>query len=296
MIKNLDGTQNEFGFCKTKLGANAILSVSLAVARAGAAARNVPLYEHIKSLTTLKGNSQYVLPTPAFNVINGGKHGGNGLAMQEFMILPTGAKSFTHAMKIGSEVYHHLMKIIKKKYGLNATNVGDEGGFAPTVNDGIEALQLLESAIKSAGHVGLVKIGMDCAASEFYVEKTKKYDLHFKDERLSKEVPHVTSAELYKIYEGYTNKYPIVSIEDPFDQDDWEGYQHMTAKLGTKVQVVGDDLLVTNPQRIATGIEKKSCNALLLKVNQIGSLTESIQAYEQSKSAGWGVMVSHRSG
>jgi enolase len=136
MIKDLDGTINEFGYSKSKIGANAILSVSLAVARAGAAARNIPLYQHIKSLTNLKNTSQYVLPTPSFNVINGGKHGGNGLAFQEFMILPTGATSFTQAMKFGSEIYQHLLKIIKKKYGLNATNVGDEGGFAPTVNDG----------------------------------------------------------------------------------------------------------------------------------------------------------------
>ena len=137
---------------------------------------------------------------------------------------------------------------------------------------------------------------MDCAASEFYNETTKKYDLHFKDEKLSKSVPHLSSSELYKLYESYVKKFPIVSIEDPFDQDDWEGYQHMTAQLGKNVQIVGDDLLVTNPKRIATGIEKKSCNALLLKVNQIGTLTESIEAYEQSKNNNWGVMVSHRSG
>jgi enolase len=137
------------------------------------------------------------------------------------MILPTGASSFTHAMRVGSEVYHHLMKNIKKKYGLNATNVGDEGGFAPTVNDGEEALQLLSDAIKSAGHQDIVQIGMDIAASEFYDEKTHKYDLHFKDEKLSKSNPHLSSAELYKVYEGYTKRYPIVSIEDPFDQDDW---------------------------------------------------------------------------
>jgi enolase len=296
MVKELDGTSNEFGYCKNKLGANAILSVSLAVARAGAAAKNVPLYEHVKSLTNLKNKSKYVLPTPSFNVINGGKHGGNGLAMQEFMILPTGASSFTHAMRAGSEVYHHLMKIIKKKYGLNATNVGDEGGFAPTVNDGYEALELLQSAIHSAGHQNIMQIGMDIAASEFYNETTKKYDLHFKDEKLSQSVPHLSSAELYKVYAGYVSKYPIVSIEDPFDQDDWDGYQHMTAQLGEKVQIVGDDLLVTNPKRIATGIQRKSCTALLLKVNQIGTLTESIQAYEQSKDNKWGVMVSHRSG
>jgi enolase len=212
------------------------------------------------------------------------------------MILPTGASSFTHAMRVGSEVYHHLMKNIKKKYGLNATNVGDEGGFAPTVNDGEEALQLLSDAIKSAGHQDIVQIGMDIAASEFYDEKTHKYDLHFKDEKLSKSNPHLNSAELYKVYEGYTKRYPIVSIEDPFDQDDWEGYKNMTTQLGKNIQVVGDDLLVTNPVRIATGIEKQACNALLLKVNQIGTVTESVQAYEQSRAAGWGVMVSHRSG
>lgn len=168
MVRELDGTFNDYGYCKKEMGANAILSVSLAVARAGAAAKNLPLYEHIQSLTSLTGKQKYILPTPAFNVINGGKHGGNGLAMQEFMILPTGASSFTQAMRVGSEVYHHLMKIIKKKYGLNATNVGDEGGFAPTVNDGEEALDLLQAAIKESGHKGIVEIGMDCAASEFY--------------------------------------------------------------------------------------------------------------------------------
>lgn len=165
------------------------------------------------------------------------------------------------------------MKIIKKKYGLNATNVGDEGGFAPTVNDGFEALEILKEAIHSAGHEKIVQIGMDIAASEFYNEGTKKYDLHFKDEKLSKSVPHLTSSELYNVYASYVEKYPIVSIEDPFDQDDWDGYVHMTSKLGEKVQIVGDDLLVTNPQRIATGIQKKSCTALLLKVNQIGTVT-----------------------
>ena len=159
--------------------------------------------------------------------------------MQEFMVLPTGAKNFTHAVRAGSEVYHHLMKIIKKKYGLNATNVGDEGGFAPTVDDGNEALEILMDAIKAAGHSEIMKIGMDIAASEFYVEDTKKYDLHFKNEKLSKEKPHLTSAELFKVYEGYCDKYPIESIEDPFDQDDWEGYSHMTAQLGKKIQVVG---------------------------------------------------------
>ena len=300
MIHKLDGTQNQYGWCKTKLGANAILAVSLAVARAGAASKNIPLYEHLNSLT--KGNklqpgkSKMILPCPSLNVINGGKHGGNGLAMQEFMILPTGAKSFTQALQVGAEVYQHLMKIIKKKHGLNATNVGDEGGFAPTVNDGDEALELLKEAIAVAGHTDKIEIGMDCAASEFFNEDSGKYDLHFKDEKLSKSVPHLSSAELNKLYEQYVQKYPIVSIEDPFDQDDWDGWTSITKGVGSKIQIVGDDLLVTNKLRIEEAIKRVSCNALLLKVNQIGSLTESIEAAEKSKEQGWGVMVSHRSG
>jgi len=165
MIKKVDGTENEFGYCKSKIGANAILAVSLAVARAGAAARQVPLYEHIRSLTKLNGNSRYILPTPSFNVINGGKHGGNGMAFQEIMFLPTGARNFAHAMQVGTEVYHHLMKVIKKKYGLNATNVGDEGGFAPPVSLTEDALNMLHEAIKNSGHSNIVKLGLDCAAS-----------------------------------------------------------------------------------------------------------------------------------
>lgn len=156
MIKTVDGTQNEFGYCKTKMGANAILSVSLAVARAGAAAKKVPLYQHIKSLTKLSGTSNYVLPTPSFNVINGGKHGGNNMALQEIMVLPTGANSFTHAMQVGTEIYHNLMKVLKKKYGLNSTNVGDEGGFAPPVMDANDALELLHEAINKSGHSKIV--------------------------------------------------------------------------------------------------------------------------------------------
>lgn len=296
MIKVVDGTENEFGYCKSKIGANAILAVSLAVARAGAAAKNVPLYSHIRSLTKLAGNEKYVLPTPSFNVINGGKHGGNGMALQEIMVLPTGARSFSHAMQVGTEIYHHLMKVIKKKYGLNATNVGDEGGFAPPVSLTEDALELLHEAIKSAGHSSIVQLGLDCAAAEFYNEDTKLYDLNFKDEKLSKSVPHVTSAHLQADYESYTKKYNVISIEDPYDQDDWTGYQSLTSSIGKDHQVVGDDLLVTNQKRIATGIQKKACNALLLKVNQIGTITESIESYEMSRANGWGVMVSHRSG
>jgi enolase len=297
MVRELDGSKNEYGWSKSKLGANAILAVSLAVARAGAAASGVPLYQHIASISgRTNNNGKYILPCPSLNVINGGKHGGNGLAMQEFMILPTGAKSFSHAIKAGTEVYHHLMKIIKKKHGLAATNVGDEGGFAPNVDNGDEALELLTEAIEAAGHKDIIQIGMDCAASEFFSETSNNYDLHFKDAAKSKSVPHLTRDALNKLYESYVNKYPIVSIEDPFDQDDWQGWTQITQGVGSKVQIVGDDLLVTNISRIEEAIQKKSCNALLLKVNQIGSLTESIEASNKSRSQNWGVMVSHRSG
>ncbi|CAI0408114.1 unnamed protein product [Linum tenue] len=231
MVQQLDGTVNEWGWCKQKLGANAILAVSLAVCKAGAHAKGIPLYKHIANLA---GNSKLVLPVPAFNVINGGSHAGNKLAMQEFMILPTGASSFKEAMKMGAEVYHHLKSVIKKKYGQDATNVGDEGGFAPNIQENKEGLELLKTAIAKAGYSDKVVIGMDVAASEFYTSDKKE-----------------------------------------------------------KVQIVGDDLLVTNPKK---AIKDKACNALLLKVNQIGSVTESIEAVKMSKRAGWGVMASHRSG
>ncbi|KAI1300694.1 phosphopyruvate hydratase [Mortierella claussenii] len=281
----LDGTEN-----KSKYGANAILGVSLAVLKAGAAAKGVPLYHHIADLSGHSGK-KVVLPVPAFNVINGGSHAGNKLAMQEFMILPTGASSFAHAMQIGSEVYHTLKKVIVKKYGQDATNVGDEGGFAPNIQDNAEGLNLLMEAIKLAGHDGKVKIGMDVAASEFF--KDNKYDLDFKsaDSDTSK---HLSGEQLAALYKEFTTKYPIVSIEDPFDQDDWSAWSHVTA--ATDIQIVGDDLTVTNPKRIRTAIEKKACNALLLKVNQIGTITESIEAAVLSQQSGWGVMVSHRSG
>jgi len=282
MIK-LDGTPN-----KGKLGANAILGVSLAVCKAGAAEKNVPLYRHIADLA---GNKDVVLPVPAFNVINGGSHAGNKLAMQEFMILPTGAKNFTEAMKIGSEVYHNLKSVIKEKYGLDACNVGDEGGFAPNIQDNMEGLELLNVAIKKAGYTGKVKIGMDVAASEFF--KNNKYDLDFKNPA-STDADCVSADALAKIFMDMKSKYPIVSIEDPFDQDDWPAWTSLTAQAG--IQIVGDDLTVTNPIRVQTAIDKKACNALLLKVNQIGSITESIKACQMSRDAGWGVMVSHRSG
>merc|ERR1711973_819220 len=219
----LDATDN-----KAKLGANAILGVSMAVCKAGAAHKGVPLYRHIADLAGVK---DVIMPVPCLNVINGGSHAGNKLAMQEFMVLPLGATCFSEAMRMGSDLYHLLKALIKKKYGLDATAVGDEGGFAPNFQNNGEALELLVEAIKKAGYEGKIMIGMDIAASEF-----------FKD-------------------------YPVVSIEDPFDQDDWEGYAKLTAS--TSIQIVGDDLLVTNPKRISTAIEKKACNGLLLKVNQI---------------------------
>jgi enolase len=292
MVHELDGTKNEWGWCKQKLGANAILAVSLAVCKAGALVKKIPLYQHIANLA---GNKNLVLPVPAFNVINGGSHAGNKLAMQEFMILPTGASSFKEAMKMGVEVYHNLKSVIKKKYGQDATNVGDEGGFAPNIQENKEGLELLKTAIEKAGYTGKVVIGMDVAASEFYGEKDQTYDLNFKEEN-NDGSQKISGDSLKNVYKSFVSEYPIVSIEDPFDQDDWVHYAKMTEEIGEPVQIVGDDLLVTNPTRVAKAIAEKSCNALLLKVNQIGSVTESIEAVRMSKRAGWGVMTSHRSG
>lgn len=282
-LLKLDGTPN-----KSKLGANALLGVSLAVCKAGAAKKGMPLYKHIAEIS---GNDKIILPVPAFNVINGGSHAGNKLAMQEFMILPTGASSFTEAMKMGSEVYHHLKAGIKKKYGLDATAVGDEGGFAPNILANNEALNTIVDAIKVAGYEGKVKIGMDIAASEFH--KNGKYDLDFKNEK-SDPSTYLEPTALKDLYLDFIKNYPVVSIEDPFDQDDWNSWTAITA--ATPIQIVGDDLTVTNPTRIQTAIDKKACNSLLLKVNQIGTVTESIKAHKLAKSAGWGTMVSHRSG
>merc|ERR1712020_695282 len=283
LMLKLDGTEN-----KNNLGANAILGVSMAVCKAGAAHKGVPLYRHIADLAGIK---EVMMPVPALNIINGGSHAGNKLAMQEFMILPTGASTFSEAMKMGSEVYHHLKLLIKKKYGLDATAVGDEGGFAPNFQNNAEALELLVEAIKKSGYEGKIFIGMDIAASEFF--KEGKYDLDFKNPETKPE-DWITSDQLAEMYQGFIKDYPVLSIEDPFDQDDWEGYAKLTSN--TSIQIVGDDLLVTNPNRISTAIEKKACNGLLLKVNQIGTVTESIKAHNMAKEQGWGTMVSHRSG
>jgi len=292
MVETLDSSKNEWGWSKSKLGANAILAVSLAVCRAGAYVSKKPLYEYI---ALLAGNptDKFTMPVPSFNVINGGSHAGNQLAIQEFMILPTGAGNFRDALRMGSEVYHTLKKVILDKYGLNATNVGDEGGFAPDISSTEEAFVLLHSALQKSGYSEKVVLGMDCAASEFYEEEEKKYNLLFK----SKDQKQLISGDdLCDLYAEWAKKYNVATIEDPFDQNDFDSYAKFTKNTQDSFQIVGDDLLVTNPTRVQIGIEKKLCNALLLKVNQIGSVTESIEAYQLARKNGWGVMVSHRSG
>lgn len=281
---SLDGTEN-----KKQFGANAILGVSLAVCKAGAAKKGVPLYRHIADLA---GHHDVLLPVPAFNVINGGSHAGNKLAMQEFMLLPVGAKSFSEAMRMGSEIYHHLKSVIKKKYGQDACNVGDEGGFAPNILENKEALELIKAAVEKAGYTNEIKIGMDVAASEFCKEGPK-YDLDFKNPD-SDPNEWLSPKQLADLYLDFVKDYPIVSIEDAFDQDDWSAWTDFMSQ--TDIQLVGDDLTVTNPKRIKTAVDTKACNALLLKVNQIGTVTESIEACKAAQDAGWGVMVSHRSG
>ena len=259
---------------KEKLGANAILAVSLAIARASGDV----LY---KRLGKLIGN-KFVMPIPFCNVINGGKHAGGNLKIQEFMIAPVGAKSFSEAIRMNSEVYHILKKIIQKRYGKSSVNVGDEGGFAPTIEDARQALNLLVKAIDEAGYNKKIKIAIDFAASEYYNKGIYSLKRQY-------------SAELLmNYYMELIKKYPIISFEDPFAEDDFSAFQKLTKK--TKIQVVGDDLLATNKERIKMAIENKLCNALLLKVNQIGTLTEAIEAAQLATKAGWKIMVSHRSG
>lgn len=286
-LNALDGTPN-----KSKLGANSILGVSLAVAKAGAAEKGVPLYKHIADISGSK-QDKFVLPVPFQNVLNGGSHAGGALAFQEFMIVPTAAESFSEGLRIGSEVYHNLKSLAKKKYGQSAGNVGDEGGVAPDISTPREALDLIVDAIEKAGYTGKIGIALDVASSEFY--KDGQYDLDFKNPDSDKS-KWLSGEQLASLYGELINEYPIVSIEDPFAEDDWDAWVHFFAQVGSKVQIVGDDLTVTNPLRIKTAIDKKAADALLLKVNQIGSLTESIKAANDSYKAGWGVMVSHRSG
>jgi len=283
MIK-IDGTKN-----KSNMGANAILGVSLAASKAGAAAKGIPLYAHYAQLA---GNTdaKFTMPVPCFNVINGGSHAGNKLAFQEYFVIPTGASSFAEAMQIGCEVYHTLGKIIKTEFGGDATLIGDEGGFAPPC-DNREGCELIMKAISKAGYEGKCTIGLDVAASEFKVKGEDKYDLDFKyDGNI------ISGEELGQLYQSLAADFPIVSIEDPFDEDDWENWSKFTTKNSESFQVVGDDLTVTNIEKIGRAIEENSCTCLLLKVNQIGSITESIAAVKKAKQAKWGVMTSHRSG
>lgn len=286
VMLDLDGTEN-----KAVLGANSVLGVSMAACMAAAAAKGMPLYRHIAEVAGKE--SVGVMPVPVMNVINGGSHAGNGLAMQEFMILPTGAASFKEAMRMGCEVYAALKSVITKKYGSDATNVGAEGGFAPNILDNAEGLDLLKAAIEISGYTGKIDLGMDVAASEFYVKGEDKYDLDFKNEASTSRMP---AKELGEMYKGFINDHPMVTVEDPFDEDDWSAWAGLTADVGSGTQIVGDDLTVTNCNKIERAIKEKSCNALLLKINQIGSISESIDACNMAQAAGWGVMVSHRSG
>jgi len=285
----LDGTPN-----KSKLGANAILGVSMAVCKAGAEAAGIPLYRHVAALAGNTG--KMVLPVPCFNVINGGSHAGNKLAFQEYFIIPVEAESFKEAMRIGAECYHTLKSIIKKKFGGDATLIGDEGGFAPPC-DARMGVELIVEAIDKAGYTGKCKVGMDVAASEFKVEGQDVYDLGtwYPDAEKTPELK-MTGEQLGNFYASLAKDFPIITIEDPFDQDDWAAWTKMTANIGEGCQIVGDDLTVTNVERVKTAIKDKSCNALLLKVNQIGSMTEAIDAVKLCKQNGWGVMTSHRSG
>jgi len=284
-----DGTPN-----KGALGANAILGISLAASKAGAAAKGVPLWKHYADIA---GNpNPDTLPVPCFNVINGGEHAGNKLAFQEFFVIPTGAETFSESMAIGCEVFHNLKSVIKAKFGGDATLIGDEGGFAPPC-DVESGLQLIMEATEKAGYLDKVSVGLDVASSEFKVAGKNQYDLDFKTKGDDKDPSLLLSGdELIAFYKQMIEKYPIKTIEDPFDQDDWTNWSNFCKEVGKDVQIVGDDLTVTNPVKIQEAIETGAANCLLLKVNQIGSISESIDAVKLSKQNGWGVMTSHRSG
>jgi enolase len=273
---DLDGTDN-----KGRLGANATLAVSMAVARAAAEESGLPLYRYFGGMGKMQ------MPVPMINVINGGEHANNNLDIQEFMILPVGAPSFREAVRYGAEVFHALKKILGER-GIS-TAVGDEGGFAPSVASHEEAIQLLLQAIEKAGYTAgeQIAIGLDCAASEFY--KDGKYQLDCEGLKLSAE-------EWTSMLATWVDKYPIISIEDAMHEGDWAGWKHLTEVLGKKVQLVGDDLFVTNPKILKEGIDKGIANSILIKVNQIGTLTETFEAIEMAKRAGYTAVISHRSG
>ena len=278
LLIELDGTPN-----KGNLGANAILGVSLAVARAAAESVGLPLFQY------LGGVNGKVLPVPMMNILNGGSHADNSVDIQEFMVMPVGATSFREALRMGAETFHNLKKILKEK-GLN-TNVGDEGGYAPDLKTNEEAIQVIIEAIKKAGYEPGkdICIALDCAASEFYDAENNIYDWKGEGRKMNAE-------ELCAFYEDICGKYPVISIEDGMAEDDWDGWKMLVGKIGDRVQLVGDDLFVTNTERLKKGIEEGAANAILIKVNQIGTLTETLDAIEMAKKAGFTAVVSHRSG
>lgn len=274
----LDGTPN-----KSVLGANAILGVSMAVAHAGAASTGLPLYQY------LGGVHAHVLPVPMMNIMNGGKHAANSTDFQEFMVMPVGASSFREALQMGVEIYQTLKKVLHKKG--HSTTVGDEGGFAPSLGSNHAALDVIMEAIEQAGYKAgeQVFIALDPATSEIYNKETGKYDLEIEGRQLSGE-------EMVEFWAEWASKYPIISLEDGLDENDWANWSKLVATIGDRVQIVGDDLLVTNSDKVARGIKEKAANALLFKVNQIGSLTEALAAAQLSQRHGWAVVTSHRSG
>lgn len=278
MLIELDGTVN-----KGELGANAILGVSIAVARAAANEAGLPLYQY------LGGVNSKTMPIPMMNIINGGEHADNNVDIQEFMIMPIGAETFKEALRMGAEVYHALKKVLKDK-GLS-TGVGDEGGFAPNLESNKKAFDCILEAVKVAGYEAGkdIVLAIDAAASEFYDADKKKYILAGEDREFNSE-------ELSKFYEELVNEYPIYSIEDGLAEDDWDGWKHITELLGDKVQLVGDDFFVTNTKRLQEGIEKKSANSILIKLNQIGTITETLDAIELAKRHNYTAIISHRSG
>ena len=279
---DLDGTEN-----KSNFGANAILAVSLANAKAAAAAKGMPLYEHISDLNGTHG--QYSMPLPMMNIINGGEHADNNVDIQEFMIQPVGAPTLKEAVRMGSEIFHHLAKVLKAK-GMN-TAVGDEGGYAPNLESNAAALAAIKEAVEAAGYVlgKDVTLAMDCAASEFYNNETGNYELKGEGKTF-------TSQEFTHYLEELTKQYQIVSIEDGLNESDWDGFAYQTKVLGDKIQLVGDDLFVTNTKILKEGIDKGIANSILIKFNQIGSLTETLAAIKMAKDAGYTAIISHRSG
>ena len=278
LLLELDGTPN-----KGKLGANAILGVSMAVARASADELGLPLFQYIGGVNAKQ------LPVPMMNILNGGEHADNSVDVQEFMILPVGAKSFREGLRMGAEVFHSLKKVLSER-GL-ACGVGDEGGFAPNLGSNREALELIVEAIEKAGYKpgDDVRLGLDVAATEMYDKETKLYDLKHEGKKL-------TAEQMVDLYEEWVNNFPIVTIEDGLDEEDWDGWKVLTERLGKKVQLVGDDLFVTNTERLERGIEAGVANSILIKVNQIGTITETLDAIEMAKRAGYTAVISHRSG